>query len=86
MPAQLKKSIIQAYLENGTYEQIVTYLEGELELNDLEAPDDQEIKFASHKNANTNGDRPKTTCHHCKKLGNYRKQCRLLKRQKEQFE
>ena len=33
MPPHLKKSINQAHLENGTYEQIVTHLERELELN-----------------------------------------------------
>ena len=37
MPLNLKKSINQAHLENGTYEQIVTHLERELELNGLEA-------------------------------------------------
>ena len=33
MPPHLKKSINQAHLENGTYEQIVSHLERELELN-----------------------------------------------------
>ena len=37
MPPNLKKSINQAHLENDTYEQIVTHLESELELNGLEA-------------------------------------------------
>ena len=40
----LKKSINQAHLENGTYEQIVSHLERELELNGLEAPDEMSIK------------------------------------------
>ena len=35
MPLHLKKSINQAHLKNGTYEQIVTHLEKELELNSL---------------------------------------------------
>ena len=39
MPQHLKKSINQTHLEYGTYEQIFTHLEGELELNGLEAPD-----------------------------------------------
>ena len=39
MPTHLKKSINQAHLENGTYEQIVSHLERDLELNGLEAPD-----------------------------------------------
>ena len=40
MPRHLRKSINQAHLENGTYEQIVSHLERELELNGLEAPDE----------------------------------------------
>ena len=37
MPPHLKKSINQAYLENGTYDKIVKHLEKEMELNNLEA-------------------------------------------------
>ena len=37
MPAHLKKSINQAYLENGTYEKVVKHLEREMEVNGLEA-------------------------------------------------
>ena len=36
MPPHLKKSINQVHLENGTYEQIVTHLERDLEPNSLE--------------------------------------------------
>ena len=43
MPPHLKKSINQAHLENGTYEQIVSHLERQLELNGLEAPDEMPI-------------------------------------------
>ena len=39
MPPHLKRSINQAYLENGTYEQIVRNLEREMELNGLESED-----------------------------------------------
>ena len=86
MPPHLKKSINQAHLENGTYEKIVTYLEKELELNSLEAPDERQINTVSHNTANTNADSPKPTCHHCKKPRRYRNQCRLLKKQREQTE
>ena len=34
MPPHLKKSINQAYLENGTYDQTVEHIEREMELND----------------------------------------------------
>ena len=44
MPPHLKKSINQAHLEIGTYEQFVSYLERELELNSWEAPDELQIK------------------------------------------
>ena len=37
MPPHFKKSINQAYLENGTYDQIVKHLEREMELSGLEA-------------------------------------------------
>ena len=86
MPPHQKKSINQAHLENGTYEQVVTHLERELELNGLEAPDELPINNVSQQPINTNADRPKSTCHHCKKPGNYRNQCRLLKKQGEQTE
>ena len=86
MPPHLKKAIIQAHLENGTCEQIVTHLEQELELNGLEAPDELPINNVSQQPTNTSADRPKLTCHQCKKPGHYRNQCRLLKKQREQTE
>ena len=76
----------QAHLENGTYEQIVTHLERELELIGLEAPDEPQINTVSHNTVNANADRNKPTCHHCKKPGRYKNQCRLLKKQREQTE
>ena len=86
MPPHLKKSKNQAHLENGTYEQIVTHLEREIELNGLEAPDELPINNVSQQLTNTNADRPKPTCNHCKKPRPYRHQCRLLKKQQEQTE
>ena len=85
-PPHLEKSINQAHLENGTYEQIVTHLERELELNGLEAPDELPINNVSQQPTNTNADKLKPTCHHFKKPGHYRNQCRLLKKQREQTE
>ena len=49
MPPRLKKSINQAHLENGTYEQIVPHLEKELELNSLEYPDETQMNTVTHK-------------------------------------
>ena len=58
MPPRLKKSINQAYLKNGTNDQIVKHLEREMELNGLEA-DEPLVKTqmtATKKEQNT--DRP----------------------------
>ena len=86
VPPYLKKSINQAHLENGTYEQIVTHLERDLELNGLEALDELPINNVSQQPTNTNADRLKPTYHQCKKPGPCRNQCRLLKKQREQTE
>ena len=86
LPPHLKKSINQAHLENGTYEQIVTHLEKESELNGLEAPDELQINTVSHNTANAISDRIKPTGNYCKKPGHYRNQCRLLKKLQEQTE
>ena len=48
MPPHLKKSINQAHLENGTYEQFVTHLERELELISLEYPDETQMNTVTH--------------------------------------
>ena len=84
MSPHLKKSINQAHLENGTYEQIVSHLERELELNGLEAPDEMPINAVTQQAPQQNSNKPKPTCHHCKKPGHYQNQCRQLKREKDQ--
>ena len=84
MPPHLKKSINQARLENGTYEQIVLHLEKELELNGLEAPDEMPINTVTQQAPQQNSNKPKPTCHHCKKPGDYQNQCRQFKREKDQ--
>ena len=86
MPPHLKKSINQAHLENGTYEQTVSHLEKELELNGLEAPDEMQINTVMQQDTRENSEKPKPTCHHCKKPGHYRNQCRQLKRRKDQVQ
>ena len=49
MPPLQKKSINQARLENRKYEQIVTHLEREIELNSLEYPDETQMNTVTHK-------------------------------------
>ena len=49
MPPHLNKSINQARLVNGTYEQIVTHLEREIKLNSLEYPDETQMNTVTHK-------------------------------------
>ena len=84
MLPHLKKSTNQAHLEKGTYEQIVSHLERELELNGLEAPDEMPINTVSQQAPQQDSNKPKPTCHHCKKPGHYQSQCRQLKREKDQ--
>ena len=62
MPAHLKGSIKQAHLRNCPYKQIATHLEP----NVLEAPDQPQRKAVSQQATNTNADRSKPRCHHCK--------------------
>ena len=49
MPPHLKKSINQAHLENGTYEQILTHLERKLKLNSLEYPAETQMNTVTNK-------------------------------------
>ena len=84
MPPHLKKSINQAHLENGTYEQIVSHLERELELNGLEAPDEMPINTVTQQAPQQNSNKPRTTCHHWKKPSHYQNQCRQLIGEKDQ--
>ena len=86
MPPHLRNAINQAQLENGTYEQIFTHLERELELSGLEAPDELQLNTVNHDIANLNADTTKPPCHYCKKPGHYRNHCRLLKKQRDQTE
>ena len=65
MPPHLKKSINQAHLENGTYEQIVLHLVRELELNGLAAPDEMPINTVTQQAPQQNSEKPKPKCHYC---------------------
>ena len=83
MPPHLK-SFKQAHLENGAQEQIVSHFERELDLKGLEAPDEMPINTVTQQAPQQNSNKPRPTCHHCKKSGQYQNQCGQLKRQKDQ--
>ena len=48
-------------MENGTYEQIVTHPERELELNGMEGPDELQINTVNQQPTKTNAERRATT-------------------------
>ena len=92
LPPKLKHSVNMTRLENATYEEIVTHLERELELNGLEEGDD--IPVPTMSTAPTaarpgtgllsSGIDPNITCNYCKKPGHVKDDCRKLKRKEEQ--
>ena len=81
-----------ARLENAAYEEIVTHLERELELNGLEEGDDIHVPTMSTAPTATrpgtcllsSGIDPNITCNYCKKPGHVKDDCRKLKRKEEQ--
>ena len=58
LPPHLKKSINQAHMENGAYEQIGSHLEIELQLNGLEAPDELQINTVTQQATQQNTEEP----------------------------
>ena len=90
LPPKLKRSVNMARLENATYEEIVTHLERELELNGLEEGDDIPVPTMSTAPTATrpgtgllsSGIDPGITCNYCKKPGHTKDDCRKLKRKK----
>ena len=92
LPPKLKRSVNMARLENATYEEIVTHLERELELNGLEEGDDIPVPTMSTAPTATrpgtgllsSGIDSNVTCNYCKKPGHVKDDCRKLKRKEEQ--
>ena len=92
LPPKLKRSVNMARLENATYEEIVTHLERELELNELEEGDDIPVPTMSTAPTATrpgtgllsSGIDPNIACNYCKKPGHVKDECRKLKRKEEQ--
>ena len=75
LPPKLKRSVNMARLENATYEEIVTHLKRELELNGVEEGDDIHVPTMSTAPTATrpgtgllsSGIDPNVTCNYCKK-------------------
>ena len=64
----------------------MSHLRRELELNSLEALDELQINTVTQQSTQQNSQKPKSTCHQCKRPGHYQNQCRQMKREKEQNE
>ena len=63
---------------------MVSHLEGELEMNGLEAPDELQINTMTQQATKQNPEKPEPTCHHFRKISHYQNQCHQLKREKDQ--
>ena len=87
VPPHLKQSLNLAYLENGTYDQIVAHLERELELSGLE--NDGELTIPTMTAVPPNDNQQKTeqaqiVCHYCKKQGHVIRDCRKRMRKEQE--
>ena len=72
MPLHLEKLINRAHLENSTYEQIVIYLERELEINSLKTSDELLMNTVIEHATKFNSEKHKPTCQNCKTPDHYK--------------
>ena len=88
LPPHLKRSLNLAYLENGTYDQIVTHLERELEISGLENDGELTIPTMTAVPPNDNQqntEQTKLVCHYCKNPGHVIRHCRKsIRKEQEQ--
>ena len=87
LPPHLKRSLNLAYLENGTYNQIVAHLERELELSGLENDGELTIPTMTAvppKENQQNTEQTKVTFHYCKKPGHVIRDCRKRMRKEQE--
>ena len=88
LPPHLKRSLNLAYLENGTYDQIVAHLERELELSGLENDGELTIPTMTAippNDSQQNTEQTKVVCHYCKKPGHVIRDCRKrIRKEQEQ--
>ena len=88
LPPKLKRSVIMARLENGSYDEIVAHLERKLELNALEESDDLPMASMTSSTPKTKAVTSKAqisdiTCNYCKEKGHMVKDCEKFKNKKE---
>ena len=79
LPPHSKRSLNLAYLENGTYDQIVDHFERELQLSGMD--NDWELTIPtmaaiSPNDYQQNAEQTKIVCHYCKKPGHVFRDCR----------
>ena len=87
LPPHLKRSLNLAYLENGTYDQIVAHLERELELSGLENDGELTIPTMTTvplNNNQQNTEQTKVVCYYCKKPGHVIRDCRKRIRKEQE--
>ena len=88
LPPHLERSLNLAYLENGTYDQIVAHLERELERSGLENDGELTIPTMTAVPPNDNyqnTEQTKIVCHYCKKPGHVIRDCRKrIRKEQEQ--
>ena len=78
-PPHLKRSLNLAYIENGTYDQIVAHLDKEIELRGLQNDGELTIPTMTALPPNDNQQntqQAKIICHYCKKPGHVIRDCR----------
>ena len=87
LPPHLKRSLNLAYLENGTYYQIVAHLERESELTGLENDGELTIHTMTAvppKDNQQKTEQTKLVCHYWKKLGHKIRDCRKRMRKEQE--
>ena len=91
LPPKLKRSVNEAKIESGSYDEIVAYLEKELEFNALEESDG--LPMATMTSSTSTSKTPLSTrqmtnitWNYCKEKDHMVKDCKKLKKKKEKVQ